>query len=157
MFSRSVGMALHHKLCHVLGGSFDLPHAETHTVVLPHAIAYNAARAVGPALAGIIFAAGCWAAATVAKASAVEDPGAIVIDEVAAQWLVLLPAPLDLLSYAIAFLLFRGFDIWKPWPVHWVDRHVHGGFGIMLDDLLAAVYAAVVLSILLAVGGALRV
>ncbi|MGO6740798.1 iron-containing alcohol dehydrogenase, partial [Rhizobium ruizarguesonis] len=39
----SVGMALHHKLCHTLGGSFDLPHAETHTVVLPHALAYNAA------------------------------------------------------------------------------------------------------------------
>ncbi len=107
--------------------------------------------------AGIIFAAGCWAAATVAKASAVEDPGAIVIDEVAAQWLVLLPAPLDLLSYAIAFLLFRGFDIWKPWPVHWADRHVHGGFGIMLDDLLAAVYAVVVLSILMAIVGAFGV
>jgi alcohol dehydrogenase class IV len=41
----TVGMALHHKLCHVLGGSFDLPHAETHTVVLPHAVAYNAAAA----------------------------------------------------------------------------------------------------------------
>ncbi|MFX7739784.1 iron-containing alcohol dehydrogenase, partial [Acinetobacter baumannii] len=41
----SVGMALHHKLCHTLGGSFDLPHAETHTVVLPHAAAYNAAAA----------------------------------------------------------------------------------------------------------------
>ncbi|CAH1664008.1 hypothetical protein BOSEA31B_12627 [Hyphomicrobiales bacterium] len=41
----AVGMALHHKLCHVLGGSFDLPHAETHAVILPHAIAYNAASA----------------------------------------------------------------------------------------------------------------
>jgi alcohol dehydrogenase class IV len=48
----SVGMALHHKLCHVLGGSFDLPHAETHTVILPHAFAYNAAAA--PDAAGCI-------------------------------------------------------------------------------------------------------
>jgi maleylacetate reductase len=47
-----VGMALHHKLCHTLGGSFDLPHAETHAVVLPHAIAYNARRGSGSAGAG---------------------------------------------------------------------------------------------------------
>ena len=48
----TVGMALHHKLCHVLGGSFDLPHAETHAVVLPHAVAYNAAAARRGARAG---------------------------------------------------------------------------------------------------------
>jgi phosphatidylglycerophosphatase A len=104
--------------------------------------------------AAIIFAVGCWAAATIAKASGIKDPGAIVIDEVAAQWLVLLPAPLDPLSYAAAFLLFRIFDIWKPWPVRWADRHIHGGLGIMLDDVLAAVYAALVLSALAAIGGA---
>src|SRR5947207_3276700 len=63
-----------------------------------------------------------------------------VIDEVAAQWLVLLPAPLDPLCYAAAFLLFRIFDIWKCRPVRWADRRVHSG----LDDLLAAVYAALV-------------
>jgi phosphatidylglycerophosphatase A len=101
----------------------------------------------------IVFAIGWWAAATVAKASAIEDPGAVVIDEVAAQWLVLLPAPLDPLAYALAFLLFRIFDIWKPWPVRWADRHVKGGLGIMLDDLLAAVYAVALLSGLLAIGG----
>lgn len=93
----------------------------------------------------------------VAKASAIEDPGAIVIDEVAAQWLVLLPAPLDPLSYAVAFVLFRIFDIWKPWPVRSADRRIAGGFGIMLDDLLAAVYAIAVLSVLLALGGAFGV
>jgi phosphatidylglycerophosphatase A len=103
--------------------------------------------------AGITFALGWWAAATVAKASGIEDPRAIVIDEVAAQWLVLVPAPLDPLAYALAFLLFRFFDIWKPWPVRWADRHVKGGLGIMLDDLLAAVYAVALLSGLLAIGG----
>ena len=101
----------------------------------------------------IVSAIGWWAAATVAKASAIEDPGAVVIDEVAAQWLVLLPAPLDPLAYALAFLLFRIFDICKPWPVRWADRHVKGGLGIMLDDLLAALYAAALLSSLLAIGG----
>ena len=105
----------------------------------------------------IVFSIGWWAAATVAKASAIEDPGAVVIDEVAAQWLVLLPAPADPLAYALAFLLFRLFDIWKPWPVRWADRHVKGGLGIMLDDLLAAVYAVVVLSGLLAIGRVSRV
>jgi phosphatidylglycerophosphatase A len=104
----------------------------------------------------IVFAVGWWVAATVAKASSIEDPSAVVIDEVAAQWLVLLPAPLDPLAYAVAFLLFRIFDIWKPWPVRWADRHVKGGLGIMLDDLLAAVYAVVPVLVLL-VGGAFDV
>jgi phosphatidylglycerophosphatase A len=76
-----------------------------------------------------------------------------VIDEVAGQWLVLVAVPLDPLAYALALLLFRIFDIWKPWPVRWADRHVKGGLGIMLDDLLAAVYAVLVLSVLLAIGG----
>jgi phosphatidylglycerophosphatase A len=105
------------------------------------------------AAVGLAFAVGWWAAATVKRVSATEDPGAIVIDEVAGQWLVLVAAPLDPLAYALAFLLFRIFDIWKPWPVRWADRHVKGGLGIMLDDLLAAVYAVVVLSILLPIGG----
>jgi phosphatidylglycerophosphatase A len=101
----------------------------------------------------IIFSVGCWAAETVAKTSGVDDPDAVVIDEVAAQWLVLLPAPLDPLSYAAAFLLFRTFDIWKPWPVGWTDRRVHGGLGIMVDDLLAAAYATGVFLVLLVTGG----
>jgi phosphatidylglycerophosphatase A len=102
---------------------------------------------------GIAFTLGWWAAGTVAKATGVDDPGVVVIDEVAGQWLVLVVAPLDPLPYALAFLLFRIFDIWKPWPVRWVDRQVKGGLGIMLDDLLAAVYAVASLSVLLVIGG----
>ena len=60
------------------------------------------------------------------------------------------PAPLP---YALAFLLFRIFDIWKPWPARWAERHVKGGLGIMLDDLFAAIYAICLLSVLLALGG----
>jgi phosphatidylglycerophosphatase A len=105
----------------------------------------------------IAVAVGCWAAGTIAKASGVQDPGAIVIDEVAAQWLVLLAAPLDPPSYAAAFLLFRIFDICKPWPVGWADSSLHGGLGIMLDDLFAAVYAVLVFSILLVTVGAFGV
>jgi phosphatidylglycerophosphatase A len=80
-----------------------------------------------------------------------------VIDEVAAHWLVLLPAPLNPLSFAAAFLLFRIFDIWKPWPIGLADRRVHGGLGIMLDDLLAAVYAVLVSLVALMTGGAFGV
>ena len=103
--------------------------------------------------AAIAIAVGCWAAGTIAKTSGVKDPGAIVIDEVAGQWLVLLAAPPAPLPYALAFLLFRVFDIWKPWPARWADRHVKGGLGIMLDDLFAAVYAILTLLAFLALGG----
>jgi phosphatidylglycerophosphatase A len=128
-------------------------------VALPCAWAIRALwGAAGLAVAAAFtVAVGCWAAAKVVKASAAEDPGTIVIDEVAGQWLALLPAYPDPLSYALGFLLFRIFDIWKPWPVRWADRHVGGGLGIMLDDLLAAVYAALALLVLLAIGGAIGV
>ena len=112
----------------------------------------------GLAIAALIaFVVGSWAAGTIAKTSNVKDPGAIVIDEVAAQWLVLLAAPLDPPSYAAAFLLFRIFDIWKPWLIRLADRRVHGGLGIMLDDLLAAVYAVLVFLVALMTGGAFGV
>ena len=97
--------------------------------------------------AAIAIAVGCWAAGTIAKTSGVKDPGAIVIDEVAAQWLVLLAAPLDWRWYAAAFLLFRLFDIAKPWPIRLMERRVAGGLGIMLDDIVAALYAVVLLLI----------
>jgi phosphatidylglycerophosphatase A len=109
---------------------------------------------MGLALAtAILFAIGWWAAAAVTRANSIRDPGEIVVDEVAGQWLVLLFVPPDFLGYVAAFVLFRIFDIWKPWPVGWADREFHGGFGIMLDDALAAVYAALILSGLLVTGG----
>ena len=97
------------------------------------------------AAAMLAFALGCWAAARVAAASGRDDPGFVVIDEIAAQWLVLLAAPLDWRTYAAAFLLFRLFDILKPWPIRAVERQVKGGLGIMLDDVAAALYALALL------------
>jgi len=128
-------------------------------VALPCAWAIRAQWGVAglAAAAGITFLAGCWAAAEVAKASPLKDPGAIVIDEVVGQWLALLPAPINPVCWALAFVFFRVFDIWKPWPVRWADRHVAGGFGIMLDDLLAAVYAVLAFLALLAIAGAVGV
>ena len=109
------------------------------------------------AATAIVLAAGYWTAAKVTRASAAEDPNAIVIDEVAGQLLVLSTAPRDFLSYVLAFVLFRTFDIWKPWPVRWADRRMRGGLGIMLDDLLAGGYAVLVLLALLTIAGAFGV
>lgn len=83
----------------------------------------------------------------------VHDHGGIVWDEFVGQWIALLPlvpvAAWDahtLLAVAAGFGLFRLFDIWKPWPVRVADRRVHGGLGIMLDDLIAGAMAAGVLA-----------
>ena len=73
------------------------------------------------------------------------DPGEIVIDEVAGQWIALIPAGLNPLSFAIAFVLFRLFDIWKPWPIRLLDQKVEGGLGVMIDDVAAGLLAAVIL------------
>lgn len=73
------------------------------------------------------------------------DPGCIVIDEFVGQMLVLCVASPDLIQFILGFILFRIMDIFKPWPVSMVDKNIKGGFGIMLDDVVAAVYAAIVL------------
>lgn len=99
------------------------------------------------AAAIIAFALGCWAARQTARASGEDDPGWIVIDEIAAQWLVLVVAPLDWPWYVAAFLLFRLFDIAKPWPIRVIERRVAGGLGVMLDDVMAALYAVLLLLI----------
>ena len=95
-----------------------------------------AAAAVAAAVLGIL------ATAAVLKRSAVKDPSFVVIDEVAGQWIALLPAGLDPVLFIAAFLAFRLFDIWKPWPVSWADRAVPGALGVMLDDLIAGGFAA---------------
>ncbi len=77
-----------------------------------------------------------------------EDPQEIVIDEVAGQWLVLLFVPPDLLLYAIGFVLFRVLDITKPWPASWADGTLSGTAGVFLDDVLAAIYGAIAMALL---------
>jgi len=87
-----------------------------------------------------------------------DDPGAIVFDEIGAFTVVMLPVfhhPLEadfLWVCVIAFLWFRLFDIWKPWPVRYFDR-IHGGWGIMADDYVAAIYAAICLYLTLMILG----
>jgi phosphatidylglycerophosphatase A len=93
----------------------------------------------------ITFLGGVWLCDRVAKALEVEDYGGIVWDEMVAYWLVISFLPLHWGWLTAAFLLFRGFDILKPWPISMLERHFHGGFGIMIDDVAAAIYTIVVL------------
>lgn len=79
------------------------------------------------------------------KDMGVHDHGAIVWDEVAGLLITLIAAPAGWLWLAVGFGLFRFFDILKPWPIKWLDAKVHGGFGIMIDDVLAGVFACLCL------------
>jgi phosphatidylglycerophosphatase A len=73
------------------------------------------------------------------------DFGGIVWDEIAGYLITLWLVPLTWQTIIVGFVLFRFFDILKPWPIKWLDQHVHGGFGIMIDDVLAAVFAGFLL------------
>jgi phosphatidylglycerophosphatase A len=77
----------------------------------------------------------------------VHDHGGIVWDEFVGMWLVLLFVPFHWGWWLGAFALFRIFDAAKPWPIRWFDRRVHGGLGVMLDDILAAGYTLAVLAL----------
>ena len=89
----------------------------------------------------LAFAIGIWAGNWVIARTRIEDPGVVVWDEFIGQWLALWLAPAGWGWMLAGFALFRLFDIWKPWPVRWADRELHGGFGAMFDDALAGLYA----------------
>jgi phosphatidylglycerophosphatase A len=102
------------------------------------------------AAAAVVFVIGIWASALYSRRLGLEDPGSVVVDEVAGQWLTLVPVAIasefNIAYTLLGFLLFRLFDIVKPWPVNLADRKLKGGFGIMADDILAAVYAGAALA-----------
>jgi phosphatidylglycerophosphatase A len=85
-----------------------------------------------------------WAADWAARQMALKDPGCIVSDELAGQWLALLVVPMAWPWWLAAFALFRLFDIAKPWPLPALER-LPGGWGIVADDLMAGAYAAAIL------------
>ena len=100
------------------------------------------------AVCGAAFAAGCWLCGYAARRLGVHDHPGIVFDEFVGFWLTMLGAPAGWHWVIIGFILFRLFDIAKPWPIRWLDRNVEGGVGIMLDDVLAGVFAAICLQLL---------
>jgi phosphatidylglycerophosphatase A len=106
-----------------------------------HAAGASLAIATGvAALAATLI--GIPAATIAARESGREDPGFVVIDEVAGQWIALIAVRPDWLHAALALLLFRLFDIWKPWPIQRLER-LPAGTGIVLDDVAAGALALV--------------
>jgi phosphatidylglycerophosphatase A len=105
------------------------------------------------------FALGVWACNVAGRALGVDDHRSLVIDEFVGQWVTLLPALFAPWWIVLAgFALFRLFDVWKPWPISWLDRHLKGGMGVMVDDVVAGVFAALVLvALMYACGVALSV
>lgn len=99
------------------------------------------------AVIGFGFLLGVVAADWVIARTHVQDPSVVVWDEFLGQWFALFLLPAGWPWVLAAFALFRLFDIWKPWPVSWADRKLHGGLGAMLDDLLAGIYAFAVLQL----------
>ena len=106
----------------------------------------------------LVFVAGLWAAPAVMAATGDDDPAQVVIDEVAGQWIALWPLAFGAANagasylalwpgWVAAFVLFRLFDIWKPGPVGWADRR-GGVTGVMLDDVIAGVFAAIGVTLL---------
>ena len=88
---------------------------------------------------------GVWICGESARRIGVHDHGGIVWDEITGMYLTLLVVPPQIALWALSFGLFRLFDIWKPWPIRDLDHRLAGGAGIMLDDLVAALYAASIL------------
>ena len=91
-------------------------------------------------LAGILLI-GTAAAGAAEKIVDRGDPGLVVIDEILGQLITLALVPWHPLTALAGFALFRFFDILKPFPASWLDQHIHGGLGIMLDDVMAGIYA----------------
>ena len=90
---------------------------------------------------------GIWICGESARRIGVHDHGGIVWDEIAGMYITLLLAPPTITAWIVAFLLFRAFDIVKPWPIRDLDHRLKGGLGIMLDDLAAALYALILLAL----------
>lgn len=120
---------------------------------IPFAIALVYAFGIWPFVAAIVILTpiGFWATAKYEEATQTHDNKQIVIDEVIGQWLALLPVlyfyepVINWLYIGIAFILFRFFDILKPWPVSHFDKNVPGAMGVMMDDIVAGILAAFII------------
>lgn len=105
---------------------------------------------VGLAVAAVLITlVGIWASQLYADAMDLKDPGSVVVDEFAGQWFTLVLVPNDLMLFALGFVLFRVLDILKPWPASWADRNLPGGFGIVIDDVIAGLMGLVLMGGLL--------
>ena len=118
-------------------GTFGTLAALPLVVLLSHYASFSVYLAV-TILVSIV---GIWICGKTAKDMGVHDDSSIVWDEVAGMLITMLAVPLSWQTLLAGFVLFRFFDILKPWPISYLDKHVHGGFGIMIDDVLAGAFA----------------
>jgi len=95
---------------------------------------------------------GIYICGAAAKTLGVHDHGGIVWDEFVGFWIAMAALPVTWTSLILGFVLFRFFDIVKPWPISWLDKKVSGGFGIMIDDVIAGLAAAGIIALLSGVG-----
>ena len=96
----------------------------------------------------VIFVVGFLTSGSAEKIIDRPDPGCIVIDEILGMFITLTLAPNHPVAWLLGFVLFRIFDVLKPFPVSWFDTHLHGGIGIMMDDVMAGVYALICLQLI---------
>lgn len=97
----------------------------------------------------VAFVIGVWVCGIAVRVLGVDDHRSIVWDEFVGLWIALLPALLaPWWVVVVGFALFRLFDVWKPWPIRLLDRRLKGGMGVMVDDVVAGVFAAILLAIL---------
>ena len=96
--------------------------------------------------------AGVWICGKTADDMQVHDDPSIVWDEVVGMLITMFAVPLSWQTLLLGFVVFRVFDILKPWPISYMDKHVHGGFGIMADDVLAGVFAMLCVHVVLYIG-----
>lgn len=95
----------------------------------------------------VAFIAGIWICQQAMDWLQQDGPSAVVWDEIVGYLVTMIAAPAGWQWMAIGFVLFRLFDIWKPWPISLADRKLHGGFGTMVDDLIAGIFAALLLQL----------
>jgi phosphatidylglycerophosphatase A len=96
-----------------------------------------------------LFIVGSFVAGEAEKILDDRDPGVVVIDEIVGMLITMIAVPVTPLTMALGFILFRGFDIAKPFPVNFFDQHFHGGLGIMLDDVVAGIYSLIIMQLIL--------
>jgi phosphatidylglycerophosphatase A len=96
----------------------------------------------------VIFVVGFLTSGSAEKIFDRPDPGCIVIDEILGMFITLTLAPNHPAAWLLGFVLFRIFDVLKPYPVSWFDTHLHGGIGIMMDDVMAGLYALICLQLI---------
>lgn len=96
----------------------------------------------------VIFVVGFLTSGSAEKIFDRPDPGCIVIDEILGMFITLTLAPNHPVAWLLGFVLFRIFDVLKPFPVSWFDTHLHGGIGIMMDDVMAGIYALICLQLI---------